>query len=85
MSTVDVVVPEPGNEPAAKALSALIHSLYELDQVGIVRYVSRKDAVPKFGYLFPRMSPTLSRCLGHRELSFNFLLLALLCRHFCFG
>src|SRR5690349_20507358 len=42
MSVVDVIVAEPGNEPAAKALSALIHGLDELQQVAFVRYVRRK-------------------------------------------
>jgi len=57
MSSVDLIVAEPGNESAGLALSALIHGLAELDQVALVRYVKRKNSAPVVGILTPVIKP----------------------------
>ena len=60
--SVTVVVPAPGDQPAAIALSALIHALAETDKVAVVRYVARANSAPKIGVCVPHMKP-LYECL----------------------
>jgi len=50
---VRCVVGDPSSRRACTAISALSLSLFELGQVGIVRYVSAKDADPKLAAVFP--------------------------------
>lgn len=48
-------VPQPGDQHAAVALSALINGMYELNTVAIVRYCRVKNAPPKLGFLAPHI------------------------------
>ncbi|XP_050726949.1 X-ray repair cross-complementing protein 5-like [Eriocheir sinensis] len=50
------VMARGGDEPAARALSALIHALAELDMVAITRRVYSKNYNPKMGALFPKVT-----------------------------
>lgn len=50
------VMARGGDEPAARALSALIHALAELDMVAITRRVYSKNYNPKMGALFPEVT-----------------------------
>lgn len=53
MASVDVVVAYPGKEESARALSAFIHGMHELNKVALVRYVKRANAAPLIGILIP--------------------------------
>lgn len=50
------VIARAGDEPAARAMSALIHALAELDMVAITRRVYSKNYNPKMGALFPEIT-----------------------------
>lgn len=54
-SSVQVVIPNPDDETASVSLSSLIHALYEMNMVGIVRYVFRKNANPRLCALIPHI------------------------------
>jgi ATP-dependent DNA helicase 2 subunit 2 len=54
-TSVQVVVPAPGDEGAGTAMSALIHALYETGNVGVARFVARKNAVPRLVALLPQI------------------------------
>ncbi|XP_035659820.1 X-ray repair cross-complementing protein 5-like [Branchiostoma floridae] len=55
--SVRCFVAEEGDEPAAVALSAFIHALYETNMVAIVRYVYNKNSAPKVAFLTPHIKP----------------------------
>ncbi|KAI8483761.1 X-ray repair cross-complementing protein 5 [Branchiostoma belcheri] len=55
--SVRCFVAEEGDEPAAVALSAFIHALYETNMVAIVRYVYNKNSAPKVAFLSPHIKP----------------------------
>eukprot|EP01006_Ploeotia_vitrea_P048337 TRINITY_DN67222_c3_g2_i1.p1 TRINITY_DN67222_c3_g2~~TRINITY_DN67222_c3_g2_i1.p1 ORF type:complete len:767 (+),score=83.61 TRINITY_DN67222_c3_g2_i1:52-2352(+) len=46
-------IPAPGDEYAARALSALVHAMYEMQRVAIVRYVRCRNAQPMLAVLHP--------------------------------
>lgn len=50
-----IFVPQPGDEHAAVAFSALCHALEEKNMVAIVRYVARGNTDPKIGFLAPHI------------------------------
>lgn len=54
-SSVQVVMPTPGDEHAGTAMSAFVHALYETNMVGVVRYVWRNNAQPKLMVLVPHI------------------------------
>lgn len=39
------------------SLSAIVHALYEMDMVAIVRYVFRSNAAPRLCALVPHIKP----------------------------
>jgi len=43
MAPIEVVTPQPGENPAAIATSALIHAMVETDRVAIVRFIKKKN------------------------------------------
>ena len=53
MSAVDCVVPEKGDEESAKAFTAFVWGMMELNQVALCRYVARKNAKPQLVALIP--------------------------------
>lgn len=69
MSNVLCVAPQAGDPLAATALSSLIHSLYLLKSVAIVRYVWRKNAIPHIGFLSPHIKADYE-CLYYTQLPF---------------
>lgn len=69
MSSTDIVIAEPRNFKAGRALSALIHALFELDMVAAVRYVKRRAAQPLFGVLIPHIDSSIE-CLYFNQLPF---------------
>lgn len=69
MSSTDIVIAEPRNFKAGRALSGLIHALFELDMVAAVRYVKRKGAQPLFGVLIPHIDSAIE-CLYFNQLPF---------------
>ena len=52
-SSVLVVVATPGDEEAGRALSAVIHALYEKQQCAVARYVWRAKAQARLVALRP--------------------------------
>ena len=70
MSTVDCIIAEPGNELAELAMSSLIHSLYELDKIMVVRYVKRANDRPLIGICTPCISNELE-CLYFNQLPYT--------------
>ena len=42
-------------QSAGAAMSALIHALYETNNVGVARYVARKNAAPRLVALVPQI------------------------------
>lgn len=66
---VAVTAPD-GNEPAAEALSALIHALAELDMVAIARRVYSKNFDPQIGALFPEINEDYE-CLLWTQLPYS--------------
>ncbi|XP_046839076.1 X-ray repair cross-complementing protein 5-like [Xenia sp. Carnegie-2017] len=67
--SVVAFVPQPEDNAAAVALSAIIRALYESDKVAIVRYVFRNKAVPKVGFLRPHIKRNYE-CLLYTTLPF---------------
>lgn len=54
LASVDMLIPQD-DENHKRALASLIHALYELDKVAIVRYVYRENVAPKLACLFPHI------------------------------
>lgn len=61
-TSVQVLVANPDDKNAGRAMSAFIRALYETNMVGIGRYVLRKDSQPKVVALVPKIK-TDSECL----------------------
>ena len=53
MSAVDCVAPERGDEESAKAFTAFVWGMMELNQVALCRYVARRNAKPQLVALIP--------------------------------
>ena len=50
-----IFIPQPEDEHAAVAFSALCHALEEKNMVAVVRFVSRRNTDPKIGFLTPHI------------------------------
>ncbi|CAI8032323.1 X-ray repair cross-complementing protein 5 [Geodia barretti] len=68
-SSVQVVVPTPDDQNAGAAMSALIHALYETKNVGVARYIARKNAAPRLVALLPQIKAS-HECLLMLHLPF---------------
>lgn len=70
MGNVECIVPNPSDQAAGTALSALIHALAETDSVAIIRYVKRNKSVPHLGVLSPHIKADYE-CLFYNALPFS--------------
>jgi hypothetical protein len=77
LSSVDVVVPEPGSKSAGVGIASLAHALQRTQNVAVVRYVKRKNAAPILAVLTPCIANGFpdSNLLGEDAPTFACLLL----------
>ena len=57
MGNAELLVPQPGDQAAATAVSALAHAMYETERYAIVRFVKRMNSTPHLGALLPYIKP----------------------------
>jgi hypothetical protein len=73
-SSVQVVVPTPDDQNAGAAMSALIHALYETKNVGVARYVARKNAAPRLVALLPQIKASHEVIITGDDVMMNYVL-----------
>ena len=73
-SIISGSLPPFRSQNAGAAMSALIHALYETKNVGVARYVARKNVAPRLVALLPQIKASHEVIITGDDVMMNYVL-----------